>query len=155
MKKYLLALLSMALFVGVVKAESVIPSPKVTGTDNSDYGGFKVSTHAFGYGAAAAGVNFSTASFSGPGVLADVFFSTGNTFDIDFVEVWDSTTVTFANNNTLIGRFYNLNQYSVFGTSIAAGSAFGTSKPRQFSKGLLMKPSTNKYNMINLLYYTK
>jgi len=154
MKKILFALLTLGLFVGVSKADDFRPSPTGNLGGNADYGGYKVSTHAFGHGAAAAGINYSTASFSGPGVLAAVVFSTGNVFDNDYVEVWDSTAVTFANNNTLIGRFYNQATYSVSGSSTAAGFA-GPVRPIQFNSGLLLRPSSNRYNMINLLFYKK
>ena len=118
----------------------------------ADYGGYYVSTGAFTSDAVTACIK--SASFAGSGVVTDVVFSTGHFFNVDFVEVFDSTSTDLATASTRIGRFYNTGggNYNVTGSTIISGPT-GLRQPIRFSKGLIWKASASVYNLITVLFY--
>lgn len=117
----------------------------------SDYGGYQISTGAFTVGiVTATSYGVTMGSETCRGVFEGINFSTGNTFNNDFVEVYDSTDSNSASSGTRLGRWYN-SSYNTSVSTIAAGWV-GPKAPIQFRKGLRWFCSSSQYNYISVMY---
>jgi hypothetical protein len=156
MKKFLLiaAVIGMAALGKLMAGETrSVPSADTKQAAFIDYAGAYVSTMAFPN--SGAGVGYSTVCINTPGVLYGVNFSSGNAGAYDFVDVWDSTSADVTKGISQFVRLYNVAGSTASGTaSISAASGFsGPRVPMRFSNGLIIRPNTATYNMINVLYY--
>jgi len=154
MKKYFISFVLLFCLAWLGKAGAATDPVPETNHGNdlmfSDYGGYQVSTGAFTIGiVTATSYGFGLGSETVRGVFKGVQFSSGNIFNNDFVEVYDSTDAQISKNQ-LMGRFYN----SSFTTSISTlGAGFaGPAAPMQFRKGLRWFASSSNYNIISVLY---
>lgn len=154
MKKYLVSFVLLFCLGYLGKAGSAtLPVPETNhGNDllMADYGGYQVSTGAFTVGIVTATTfGAGLGSETVRGIFQGVNFSTANTFNNDFVEVYDSTDAQIAK-NSMIGRWYN-SSYNTTVSTIAAGWV-GPKSPIQFRKGLRWFSSSSQYNMISVMY---
>ncbi len=147
--KVFLATAVMFLMVAVGLAEKYeAPSSNTPQPISINYGGVKIST------IGAFLTDHTTVTLGGSGVVYGVLWSTGNTTDNDFVEVWDATSTDVTGDSSVF-RIYNVaNAVSSSTVNIPVAAGFsGTGYPIRFNNGLIWKPSSAEYNSISLLYW--
>ena len=156
MKKYILTalfILSMSAisFAGGELRSTPRGDPQALAT--ADYGGVDYATAAFSS-------DFTTCTYlstqtsipSAQGVFYGIMFSSGVLGALDFVDVFDSTSVL--TRSAVIVRLYNT--ASTTGSVVNNGSYVGFAgppKPIRFRNGLIFKASVATYNMITGLFY--
>ena len=127
MKKYLLALLTLGVCLGVARADSEIALPKSQRGETIALPGFMgVSYATSSFSAEITTVTISSVTVVGPTTVFGVEFSSGLCSNYDFVDVFDSSATTMipangANNSGARIRWYNVSGSTAPGT---AGAGF-------------------------------
>lgn len=130
----------------------------------ADYGGVEMSTYTINSLVSGTGVGYSTITLPGnvgvplqenleggvQGVFYGILFSTGT--NVDFVDVFDSTSADAGKDRGALCRLYNVNASSG-GPGSFAGGYSGLVQPARFNKGLIIRPSRADFNSLNVLFY--
>jgi hypothetical protein len=151
--KVFIAATVIGLFVGKVFAGVTYPVPAADTAQQADvnYGGVDYSTSAFN-------VRHVTAAVT-PCIFYGVQFSSGSISALDFVDVWDSTSVagTLGTLTTVPQRIYNVIGSTTTGPGAnlnGAGTGFiGPRFPVRMKYGIVWRPSVATYNSIFLYLY--
>ena len=162
MKKYLLALLTLGVCLGVARADNEVGLPKSQRGETIQIPGFMgVSYATSSFSAEIATVTISTNTVFGPTTVFGVEFSSGLCSSYDFMDVFDSSSMgtipaNGANNAGARFRWYNVSGSTAAGSATGGLSCSGWSGPQypiRLKYGAFFKPSVATYNSIRLYYW--